>query len=86
MNAKFHWHYISVWSIVQSRYFIHLKNPGTLPFPVAGQLILCLTWSGAPKTGFLATKLIFYLKLLRNLSVIYCCNWTQMFYLLSNNK
>ena len=48
--------------------------PGTLPFPVAGQLGLCLTWLGTPKTVFLATGLIFYLQFLRNLRVIYCCN------------
>ena len=38
--------------------------PGTLPFPVAGQLGLCLTWFGTPKIGFLAKGLIFYLQLM----------------------
>ena len=54
--------------------------PGTLPFPVARQQGLCLAWSGIPKAVFLAKGRIFYLQLLRNLRVIYCCNLTQMFH------
>ena len=50
--------------------FYKFEIPGTLPFPVAGQLGLCLTWSGTPKSVFLTTVLIFYLQLLRNLSHI----------------
>ena len=74
--------YIHVDSTISLLYKFEILD--TLPFPVAGHLGLCLIWSGTPKTGFLATGLIFYLQLLRNLIVIYCCNWTQMFYLLSN--
>ena len=57
--------------------------PGTLPFPVAGQLGLCV---GTPMTVFLATGLIFSVQLLRNPSVIYCCNWSQVFYHLSSHE
>ena len=39
--------------------FYKCEFPGTLPFPVAGQLGLCLTWSKTPKSVFLATGLIF---------------------------